>query len=110
MRAARPLMLSEEAGPFFFLDRWMLGEQGAVFASNAGVQAMIRHLPPALCRPGRPGRPAAAATDASRPIFRAFWTLCRGACTALGNAGTQGLGLTSEYFRSFMAASRHFVA
>ncbi|HEY6964822.1 MAG TPA: methyltransferase dimerization domain-containing protein, partial [Erythrobacter sp.] len=39
LRAGRPLMLSEEPAP----DHWMLGEQGAVFASNPGVQAMVRH-------------------------------------------------------------------
>jgi demethylspheroidene O-methyltransferase len=39
LRAGRALRLSEEAGP----DLWMLGEQGAVFAANAGVQAMVRH-------------------------------------------------------------------
>lgn len=99
LRAARPLMLSEEAGP----DRWMLGEQGAVFASNAGVQAMIRHHrllyadladPVALLR-----RDRREPTDLSR-----FWTYA-GALHGAGERGTQ----TSEYSQ-LMAASQHFVA
>lgn len=99
LRAARPLMLSEEAGP----DRWMLGEQGAVFASNAGVQAMIRHHrllyadladPVAMLRSDR-----REATDLSR-----FWTYA-GALHGAGTRGTQ----TSEYSQ-LMAASQHFVA
>jgi demethylspheroidene O-methyltransferase len=99
LRAARPLMLSEEAGP----DRWMLGEQGAVFASNPGVQAMIRHHrllyadladPIALLRADR-----REPTGLSR-----FWTYA-GALHGAGERGVQ----TTEY-SELMAASQHFVA
>ncbi|MCR9181141.1 MAG: acetylserotonin O-methyltransferase [Erythrobacteraceae bacterium] len=99
LRAARPLMLSEEAGP----DLWMLGEQGAVFAANAGVQAMIRHHrllyadladPVALLR-----RDRCEPTGLSR-----FWTYA-GALHGAGTRGTQ----TFEYSQ-LMAASQHFVA
>ena len=99
LRAARPLMLSEEAGP----DRWMLGEQGAVFASNPGVQAMVRHHrllyadlddPIALLR-----RDRREPTALSR-----FWTYA-GALHGAGERGVQ----TSEYSQ-LMAASQHFVA
>lgn len=39
LRAARSVMLSEEALP----DQWMLGEQGAVLVDDMGTQAMVRH-------------------------------------------------------------------
>ena len=99
LRAGRALMLSEEAGE----DRWMLGEQGAVFAANAGVQAMIRHHrllyadladPLALLRADR-----REPTALSR-----FWTYA-GALHGAGERGAQ----TSEY-SELMAASQHFVA
>ncbi|OBV10440.1 methyltransferase [Erythrobacter dokdonensis] len=99
LRAGRALMLSEEAGP----DRWMLGEQGAVFAANAGVQAMVRHHrllyadledPIALLR-----RDRREPTALSR-----FWTYA-GALHGAGERGAQ----TSEYSK-LMAASQHFVA
>ncbi|WP_296717304.1 methyltransferase [Erythrobacter sp.] len=99
LRAARSLMLAEEAGP----DRWMLGEQGAVFAANPGVQAMIRHHrllyadladPLALLR-----RDRREPTDLSR-----FWTYA-GALHGGAERGAQ----TSEYSQ-LMAASQHFVA
>jgi demethylspheroidene O-methyltransferase len=99
LRAGRALMLSEEAAP----DRWMLGEQGAVFAANAGVQAMVRHHrllyadladPLALLRADR-----REPTGLSR-----FWTYA-GALHGAGERGTQ----TAEY-SELMAASQHFVA
>lgn len=99
LRAGRPLMLSEEPAP----DRWMLGEQGAVFACNPGVEAMIRHHrllyedladPLALLRADR-----AAPTALSR-----FWTYAG----ALHGGAERGEG-TAEY-STLMAASQHFVA
>jgi demethylspheroidene O-methyltransferase len=99
LRAGRALRLSEEAGP----DLWMLGEQGAVFAANAGVQAMVRHHrllyadladPLALLRADR-----REATGLSR-----FWSYA-GALHGAGERGTQ----TAEY-SELMAASQHFVA
>lgn len=99
LRAARALMLTEEAAP----DRWMLGEQGAVFAANPGVQAMVRHHrllyddladPLALLRADR-----REPTALSR-----FWTYA-GALHGAGERGAQ----TSEYSQ-LMAASQHFVA
>lgn len=99
LRAGRALMLSEEAGT----DRWMLGEQGAVFAANAGVQAMIRHHrllyadladPLALLRADR-----REPTGLSR-----FWTYA-GALQGVTERGEQ----TAEYSQ-LMAASQHFVA
>jgi demethylspheroidene O-methyltransferase len=99
LRAGRALMLSEEAAP----DRWMLGEQGAVFAANAGVQAMVRHHrllytdladPLALLRADR-----REPTELSR-----FWTYA-GALHGAGERGAQ----TAEY-SELMAASQHFVA
>jgi demethylspheroidene O-methyltransferase len=99
LRAGRALMLSEEAGP----DRWMLGEQGAVFAANPGVQAMVRHHrllyadladPLALLRADR-----RAPTGLSR-----FWTYA-GALQGATERGEQ----TAEYSQ-LMAASQHFVA
>lgn len=99
LRAGRPLMLSEEAAP----DRWMLGEQGAVFAHNAGVQAMVRHHrllyadladPMALLRADR--RDPTALSQ--------FWTYA-GALHGGAERGTQ----TAEYSQ-LMAASQHFVA
>lgn len=99
LRAGRPLMLSEEPAP----DHWMLGEQGAVFASNPGVQAMVRHHrllytdladPLALLRADR-----ADPTALSR-----FWTYA-GALRGVTERGED----TAEYSR-LMAASQHFVA
>ncbi|MCZ8135916.1 MAG: methyltransferase [Porphyrobacter sp.] len=99
LRAGRALMLSEEAGT----DRWMLGEQGAVFAANAGVRAMIRHHrllyadladPLALLRADR-----REPTGLSR-----FWTYA-GALQGVTERGEQ----TAEYSQ-LMAASQHFVA
>ena len=99
LRAGRPLMLAEEPAP----DHWMLGEQGAVFASNPGVQAMVRHHrllyadladPMALLRADR-----REATDLSR-----FWTYA-GALHGGAERGEQ----TAEYSQ-LMAASQHFVA
>ena len=99
LRAGRPLMLSEEPAP----DHWMLGEQGAVFASNPGVQAMVRHHrllytdladPIALLRADR-----AEPTTLSR-----FWTYAG----ALQGATERGSD-TAEY-SELMAASQHFVA
>lgn len=99
LRAGRALMLSEEAAP----DRWMLGEQGAVFATNAGVQAMVRHHrllyadladPLALLRADR-----REPTGLSR-----FWTYA-GALHGAGERGAQ----TAEY-SELMVASQHFVA
>jgi demethylspheroidene O-methyltransferase len=99
LRAGRPLMLSEEPAP----DHWMLGEQGAVFASNPGVQAMIRHHrllyadladPLALLR-----------TDRQEPTsLSRFWTYA-GALQGATERGTD----TAEYSQ-LMAASQHFVA
>lgn len=99
LRAGRALKLSEEAAP----DCWMLGEQGAVFAANAGVQAMVRHHrllyadladPMGLLRADR-----REATSLSR-----FWTYA-GALHGATERGEQ----TSEYSQ-LMAASQHFVA
>lgn len=99
LRAGRALMLSEEAGP----DRWMLGEQGAVFAANPGVQAMVRHHrllyadladPIDLLR-----RDRREPTGLSR-----FWTYA-GALQGAAERGEQ----TAEY-SELMAASQHFVA
>lgn len=99
LRAGRPLMLSEEPAP----DHWMLGEQGAVFASNPGVQAMVRHHrllyadladPLTLLRADR-----AEPTALSR-----FWTYAG----ALHGATERGED-TAEY-SELMAASQHFVA
>lgn len=99
LRAGRPMMLSEEPSP----DHWMLGEQGAVFASNPGVQAMVRHHrllyadladPLALLRADRRD-----ATALSR-----FWTYAG----ALQGATERGED-TAEYSQ-LMAASQHFVA
>ncbi len=99
LRAGRPLMLSGEPVP----DHWMLGEQGAVFASNPGVQAMVRHHrllytdladPLALLRADRQ-----EPTALSR-----FWTYAG----ALHGASERGAD-TAEYSQ-LMAASQHFVA
>ncbi|ASJ92092.1 methyltransferase [Porphyrobacter sp. CACIAM 03H1] len=99
LRAGRPLMLSEEPVP----DHWMLGEQGAVFATNPGVQAMVRHHrllyadladPLALLRADR-----AEPTALSR-----FWTYA-GALQGVTERGED----TAEY-SALMAASQHFVA
>lgn len=99
LRAGRPLMLSEEPAP----DHWMLGEQGAVFATNPGVQAMVRHHrllyadladPIALLRADR-RQPTA---------LNQFWTYA-GALTGGAERGAR----TSEYSQ-LMAASQHFVA
>lgn len=99
LRAGRPLMLSEEPVP----NHWMLGEQGAVFATNRGVQAMVRHHrllytdladPLALLRADRKDP-----TALSR-----FWTYAG----ALHGATERGED-TAEY-SELMAASQHFVA
>jgi demethylspheroidene O-methyltransferase len=99
LRAGRPLMLSEEPAP----DHWMLGEQGAVFASNPGVQAMVRHHrllyadladPLALLRADR----------AEPTALSQFWTYA-GALHGVAERGEQ----TAEYSQ-LMAASQHFVA
>lgn len=99
LRAGRPLMLSEEPAP----DHWMLGEQGAVFASSPGVQAMVRHHrllyadladPLALLRADRK-----EPTALSR-----FWTYA-GALQGVTERGED----TAEYSQ-LMAASQHFVA
>ncbi len=99
LRAGRSLMLSEEPAPGL----WMLGEQGAVFASNPGVQAMVRHHrllyadladPLALLRADRKDP-----TALSR-----FWTYAG----ALQGATIRGEE-TAEY-SELMAASQHFVA
>jgi demethylspheroidene O-methyltransferase len=99
LRAGRPLMLSEEPAP----DHWMLGEQGAVFATNPGVQAMVRHHrllyadladPLALLRADR-----AEPSSLSR-----FWTYAG----ALQGATERGED-TAEYSQ-LMATSQHFVA
>ena len=99
LRAGRPLKLSEEAAE----DQWMLGEQGAVFASNPGVQAMVRHHrllyadladPIALLRADR--REPTALSQ--------FWTYA-GALHGGAERGEQ----TAEY-SELMAASQHFVA
>jgi demethylspheroidene O-methyltransferase len=92
-------MLSEEPAP----NHWTLGEQGAVFASNPGVQAMVRHHrllyadladPLALLRADR-----REPTALSR-----FWTYA-GALQGAAERGTD----TAEYSQ-LMAASQHFVA
>lgn len=99
LRAGRALMLAEEPAPGL----WMLGEQGAVFASNQGVQAMVRHHrllyadladPLALLRADR-----REPTALSR-----FWTYAG----ALHGASERGAD-TAEY-SELMAASQHFVA
>jgi len=99
LRAGRALMLAEEPAPGL----WMLGEQGAVFASNPGVQAMVRHHrllyadladPLALLRADR-----REPTALSR-----FWTYAG----ALHGASERGED-TAEYSQ-LMAASQHFVA
>ncbi|MFO6447753.1 methyltransferase [Erythrobacter sp. NE805] len=99
LRAGWALMLAEEPAPGL----WMLGEQGAVFASNPGVQAMVRHHrllyadladPLALLRADR-----REPTALSR-----FWTYAG----ALHGAAERGVE-TAEYSQ-LMAASQHFVA
>lgn len=99
LRAGRPMMLSEEVTP----GQWMLGEQGAVFHTNPGVQAMVRHHrllyadladPLALLRADRRDP-----TELSR-----FWTYA-GALHGVAERGEQ----TAEY-SELMAASQHFVA
>lgn len=99
LRAGRSMMLAEEPAPGL----WMLGEQGAVFASNPGVQAMVRHHrllyadladPLALLRADRK-----EPTALSR-----FWTYAG----ALQGATERGED-TAEY-SELMAASQHFVA
>lgn len=99
LRAGRALMLSEEP----VSGQWMLGEQGAVFATNAGVQAMVRHHrllyadladPLALLRADR-----REPTALSR-----YWSYA-GALHGTGERGKD----TAEY-SALMAASQHFVA
>lgn len=99
LRAGRALMLAEEPAPGL----WMLGEQGAVFATNPGVQAMVRHHrllyadladPLALLR-----------TDRKKPTaLSRFWTYA-GALQGVTERGED----TAEY-SALMAASQHFVA
>jgi demethylspheroidene O-methyltransferase len=99
LRAGRSLMLAEEPAP----GQWMLGEQGAVFSTNPGVQAMVRHHrllyadcadPLALLRADR-----REPTALSR-----FWTYAG----ALHGASERGAD-TAEYSQ-LMAVSQHFVA
>ncbi|WP_324076422.1 MAG: methyltransferase [Erythrobacter sp.] len=99
LRAGRALMLSEEAGP----DLWMLGEQGAVFAANAGVQAMVRHhrlLYADLADPL-----ALLKADRREPTgLSRFWTY------AGALQGTTERGEDTAEYSELMAASQHFVA
>lgn len=99
LRAGRALTLTEEPEP----DHWMLGEQGAVLAADAGAQAMIRHHrllyadladPVALLRADRK-----EPTQLSR-----YWSYAG----ALHGAATRGEE-TREY-SELMAASQGFVA
>lgn len=99
LRAARALRLTEEPAP----GQWMLGEQGAVFATNAGVQAMVRHhrlLYADLADPI-----ALLKADRREPTrLSQFWTYAG----ALHGAGERG-ARTAEYSQ-LMAASQHIVA
>ncbi|MEM9501287.1 MAG: methyltransferase [Pseudomonadota bacterium] len=99
LRAARALDVAEEVLP----DQWMLGQQGAILAANAGALAMIRHHrllyrdlaePLELLRKDRK-----EPTELSR-----FWSYA-GALHGASEAGRD----TSEYSQ-LMAASQHFVA
>jgi demethylspheroidene O-methyltransferase len=99
LRAGRALRLAQEAGP----DRWMLGEQGAIFAARPGVQAMVRHQrllytdladPLALLKADR-----RAPTALSR-----FWTYA-GVLQGATACGEQ----TAEY-SELMAATQHVIA
>jgi demethylspheroidene O-methyltransferase len=99
LRAGRPLMLSEEPVP----DHWMLGEQGAVFATNPGVQAMVRHHRLLYADLGDPL--ALLRTDRTEPTsLSRFWTYAG----ALQGATERGED-TAKY-SELMAASQHFVA
>lgn len=99
LRAGRALMLSEEAGP----DQWMLGEQGAVFAANPGVQAMVRHHRLLYADLADPIALLKADRQAPTALSR-FWTYAG----ALHGATERGED-TTEY-SELMAASQHFVA
>ncbi|WP_298468370.1 methyltransferase [uncultured Erythrobacter sp.] len=99
LRAARALDVAEEVLP----DQWMLGQQGAVLAANAGAQAMIRHHrllyrdlaePLELLRKDRK-----EATELST-----YWSYA-GALQGTAERGQE----TTEY-SELMAASQHFVA
>ena len=99
LRGARALRLAEEP----VADHWMMGEQGAVLAADAGAQAMIRHHrllyadladPVALLRADR-----REPTGLSR-----YWSYAG----ALHGAAERGAE-TREY-SELMAASQHFVA
>lgn len=99
LRAGRPLMLSEEPMP----DHWMLGEQGAVFATNPGVQAMVRHH--RLLYDDLADSLALLRADRKEPTaLSRFWTYAG----ALHGASERGAD-TAEYSQ-LMAASQHFVA
>lgn len=99
LRAGRPLMLSEEPMP----DHWMLGEQGAVFATNPGVQAMVRHH--RLLYDDLADSLALLRADRQQPTaLSRFWTYAG----ALHGASERGAD-TAEYSQ-LMAASQHFVA
>ncbi len=99
LRAGRPLMLSEEPMP----DHWMLGEQGAVFATNPGVQAMVRHH--RLLYDDLADSLALLRADRKEPTaLSRFWTYAG----ALHGASERGAE-TAEYSQ-LMAASQHFVA
>jgi demethylspheroidene O-methyltransferase len=99
LRAGRPLMLSEEPLP----DHWMLGEQGAVFATNPGVQAMVRHH--RLLYDDLADSLALLRADRRQPTaLSRFWTYAG----ALHGASERGAD-TAEYSQ-LMAASQHFVA
>lgn len=99
LRAGRPLMLSEEPAP----DHWMLGEQGAVFASNPGVQAMVRHHRLLYADLADPMALLRADREEPTALSR-FWTYA-GALQGATERGTD----TAEYSQ-LMAASQHFVA
>jgi len=99
LRAGRPLMLSEEPAG----DHWMLGEQGAVFATNPGVQAMVRHHRLLYADLADPLTLLRADRREPTALSR-FWTYAG----ALQGATERGED-TAEYSR-LMAASQHFVA
>ncbi len=99
LRAGRPLMLSEEPAP----NHWMLGEQGAVFAHNPGVQAMVGHHRLLYADLADPLAVLRANRKEPTALSR-FWTYAG----ALQGAATRGED-TAEYSR-LMATSQHFVA
>ncbi|MEM1051131.1 MAG: methyltransferase [Pseudomonadota bacterium] len=99
LRAGRALKLSEEP----ITDGWMLGERGAVLATNKGAHAMVRHHrllysdladPIALLQKDRK-----EPTELSR-----FWSYA-GALHGAAERGEE----TAEY-SELMATSQHFVA